>query len=671
VRPDQRSRQDGGYREDIDGLRALAVLSVIGFHFEAPRVFGGFVGVDLFFVISGFLITGIIQREMREGAFSFAGFYERRLRRLLPPLYVMIALMAIPSFHFLLTSERLDYFRSAVAAVTFTSNFFFWSQAGYFDHAALDKPLLHSWSLAVEEQFYLVLPPVLWLVLRFAGGARLALPMALAALGAVSLALCIWLTLTGRSESAFFMSPPRAFEFLIGAALTLDGVPVLRNRILQHALRGVAVVLILIPVFTYQQGPDFPGYRALLPCAGAVLFIWCGTGIPNRVRHPLSFLGILRLVGQMSYSLYLWHWPLFTFARFAKPGLVLTASDKTMLFALTVALSYLSWRFVEQPFRARTLVASRRDAFRCAGAGSVLLLAGLGVGIWTSRVSSDADRAAAQLEAYSSYDFRPLYRFGSCFAPAGGTFDQTCVGLVAGKTNVLLWGDSLAAHYFHGLSRNADAEGLHILQATQPACMPTFDAAAQGHLPCRSFDTQLQAYFADHKPDLVILSADWLEYARPPRFDAMIADLKLTIARLNASGIRIVLLGPSVQFKSRLPAMLLRAQVGGAEIRADDFVLPDIFALDGMMQAALPGHDGFSYMSVLDAVCPARQCPVAIDAGIPLSWDHAHLTAEGSDYVTARLLPKLLNLPLSFRGDAKHRTRNLEIPGLVLRTIPE
>jgi peptidoglycan/LPS O-acetylase OafA/YrhL len=649
ARPDSYTRQDGGYREDIDGLRALAVLSVIGFHFEAPRVFGGFVGVDMFFVISGFLITGIIQREMREGIFSFADFYERRIRRLLPPLYVMIALMAIPSVHFLLASERLDYFRSAAAAVTFTSNAFFWLQSGYFDHAAVEKPLLHTWSLAVEEQFYLVLPPILWMVLRFAKGARLALPIALAAIGAMSLSLCIWLTLTGRSESAFFMSPPRAWEFVIGAAFALDGVPVLRNRVLQHVLRAVAVVLILVPVFTFQQGPDFPGYQALLPCAGAALFIWCGTGIPNRVRHPLSFLSILRSVGQISYSLYLWHWPLFTFARFAKPGLVLTLGDKTVLFALTVALSHLSWRFVEQPFRARMWVASRRDAFRYAGAASALVLAGLAVGILSGRVPSDADRAAAQLDAYNSYDYRPLYRFGSCFAAAGGTFGETCVGLAAGKINVLLWGDSLAAHYFHGLSGHAAPQGLHILQATQPACMPTFELAAQGYPPCRGLASQMQAYFGDHKPDLVILSADWLEYARPPRFDAMIADLKVTIARLNASGIRVVLLGPAVQFKSRLPSMLLRAQVGGTEIRADDVVLPDIFPLDRMMRSALPAHGGFSYVSVLDTVCPERQCPVTIEGGIPLSWDHAHLTAEGSDHVTARLLPKL-GLPSSTVG---------------------
>jgi len=622
-------------------LRALAVLSVIGFHFAAPRMFGGFVGVDMFFVISGFLITGIIQREMREGAFSFAGFYERRLRRLLPPLYVMIALMAIPSFLVLLTSERLDFFRSAAAAVTFASNIFFWSQSGYFDHAALDKPLLHTWSLAVEEQFYLVLPPVVWMVLRFAKGARPALPIALLAIGAVSLALCIWLTLTGRSESAFFMSAPRAWEFLIGAALTLDGVPVLRDRRLQHVLRGVAVVLILVPVFTYQQGPDFPGYRALLPCLGAALFIWSGTGIPNRVRHPLSFLGILRFVGQISYSLYLWHWPLFTFARFLKPGLVLTLGDKTVLFALTVALSYLSWRWIELPFRGRMWIATRRGAFQWAGTASALLLAGLAWGMLSSRATSDSDRSAAQLDGYNAYNYQPLYRFGNCFAPASGTLDESCIAPAAGKTNVLLWGDSYAAHYVHGLNNNAGTDDLHILQATQPACMPTFDAVAPGQAPCRGLASQMQAYFQDHKPDLVILSADWLEYARPPRFDRMIADLDVTIARLNASGIRVVLLGPALQFKSRLPSMLARAEVRGLEIHADDVVLPDIFALDRMMQAALPAHDGISYVSVLDAVCPARQCPLTTESGVPLSWDHAHLTAEGSVLVTAKILPKL------------------------------
>jgi peptidoglycan/LPS O-acetylase OafA/YrhL len=629
-----------GYREDIDGLRALAVLSVIGFHFEAPRVFGGFVGVDIFFVISGFLITGIIQAEMREGTFSFARFYERRVRRLLPALYAMIALCAIPACHYLLTSERLEFFRSAAAAVSFTSNFFFWLQTGYFDHAAVEKPLLHTWSLAVEEQFYLALPPLLWAAVRLSGGKRWALPVALAVIGGASLALSIWLIATGASENAFFMSPPRAWEFLIGGAIAIEGFPVLHNRVLQHIVRGIAVVLILIPVFFYQQGPDFPGYRALLPCAGAALFIWCGSGIPNRVRHPLSFLSGLRFCGQISYSLYLWHWPLFTFARFSKASLTLDLVDKTLLFVLTVIISYLSWRFVEQPFRDRRLAPTRRAAFGTAIFATLILMAGSAGGIVLSETPSQSDRAAAKLDAYNAYDYHPLYRFGSCFAPAGGRFDDACLELEAGKTNVLLWGDSLAAHYFYGLSKTAGPQ-FEILQATQPACMPTLNAAAQGIASCRGFAAQMQALFAGRKPDLVIMSADWLEDARPPRFDGMIADLRTTISRLSGFGLRVVLLGPAVQFRSRLPSMLARASLRNVDARANDLVLPDIFALDRMMQSALPKADGFSYVSVVDAICPEQQCPLTIDGGIPLSWDHAHLTAEGSVYVMRRLAPML------------------------------
>jgi peptidoglycan/LPS O-acetylase OafA/YrhL len=630
-----------GYREDIDGLRALAVLSVIGFHFEAPRVFGGFVGVDIFFVISGFLITGIIQAEMREGSFSFARFYERRVRRLLPALYAMIALTAIPAFHYLLTSERLEFFRSAAAAVTFTSNFFFWLQSGYFDHAAVEKPLLHTWSLAVEEQFYLALPPMLWAAVRFSNGHRSALPIALAVIGGGSLVLSIWLIASGASETAFFMSPPRAFEFLIGSAIAIEGFPVLHNRLAQHVVRAIAVVLILIPVFSYQQGPDFPGYRALLPCAGAALFIWSGSGIPNRVRHPLSFLSVLRFCGQISYSLYLWHWPLFTFARFSKASLTLDLIDKTTLFVATVIISYLSWRFVEQPFRDRRLAPARGAAFGIAAFATLILLAGSAGGIALSRTASDRERTAAQLDAYNAYDYQPLYRFGSCFSPARGSFDDACLKLAAGKTNLLLWGDSLAAHYFHGLDKATGSRALNILQATQPACMPTLNAAAQATASCRGLAAQMLAFFADRKPDLVILSADWLEYARPPRFDGMIADIRNTIASLDGLGIRVALLGPAVQFRSRLPSMLARANLRNVDARADDIILPDIFPLDRMMRAALPNADGFFYISVVDAICPARQCPLTIDGGIPLSWDHGHLTAEGSVYVMSRLAPML------------------------------
>jgi peptidoglycan/LPS O-acetylase OafA/YrhL len=628
------------YREDIDWLRAIAVLAVVAFHFEAPAVFGGFVGVDIFFVISGYLITGIIQSEVKSGTFSFAQFYERRVRRLLPALYAMVALTAIPSFHYLLTSERAEFFRSVAAVVTFTSNFFFWFQTGYFDHAAVEKPLLHTWSLAVEEQFYLALPLLLWALLRLARG-RNVLPIALGTLGVASFALSIWLMRTDRSATAFFMSPPRAWEFLIGGLIATPDFPVLRHALAQQIARGIALVLIAIPIFSLRQGPGFPGFNALTPCIGAAMFIWSGIGVPTLKRSPYSPLNAAKFFGQISYSLYLWHWPLFTFARFSKSSLVLDAGDKIVLFVLTVLISYLSWRFVEQPFRKGTLASTRVAAFRIAGLATVALLAGSVAGIVLSRTPSDADRVALQLESYNAYNYQPLYRFGSCFAPASGIFDNSCLGFAPDKTNVLLWGDSLAAHYFHGLARTTDPQTINILQATQAACMPTFNAAAQGNASCRSFAGQMEAFFRDHKPSLVILSADWLEYSRPPRFDGMIADLKQTISALNNAGMDVVLLGPAVQFRTRLPSMLMRAHLRHVEPRPDEFMLPDIFLLDEKMKAALPAQDKFSYVSVVDTICPARQCPIIIDGGIPLAWDHAHLTAEGSVYVMERLAPML------------------------------
>jgi peptidoglycan/LPS O-acetylase OafA/YrhL len=628
------------YREDIDWLRAIAVLAVVAFHFEAP-VWGGFVGVDIFFVISGYLITSIIQSELKDGSFSFARFYERRVRRLLPALYVMVALTAIPSFHYLLASERAEFFRSVASVVTFTSNFFFWFQTGYFDHAAVEKPLLHTWSLAVEEQFYLALPITLWLVMWAARGRQFAGPAFLVTLSLASFALSVWLMKSDASANAFFMSPPRAWEFLIGGLVAVEGLPVLRQRLAQQIARSVSLIVLAIPIFGLRQGPGFPGLNALAPCIGAAMFIWSGIGVATRSRHALAPLEIIRFFGRISYSLYLWHWPLFTFARFAKNGLVLDLTDTLALFALTVAISYVSWRHVEQPFRDRTLAPTRAAAFRLAGAASVALLAASAIGFFAGRMPSETDQVAQRLEAYDTYDVRSLYRTGTCFGPPNVTFGASCVSSAPGMPNWLLWGDSFGAQYFHGLHAFTASHAVNLMQATQPACMPTFNAAAQGHISCRDFAERMETFFRNHKVDLVVMAADWLEYGRGQRFDGMIADLKRTIARLSDAGIAIALLGPAVQFKARLPSMLVRAHLRGIEPRADDFVLSDIFAFDTRMKAALAPSAKFSFISVVDAVCPARQCPITVAGDIPLAWDHAHLTAEGSVYVMGKVGPLL------------------------------
>jgi len=247
---------------------------------------------------------------------------------------------------------------------------------------------------------------------------------------------------------------------------------------------------------------------------------------------------------------------------------------------------------------------------------------------------------AARLDAYNAYEYRPLYRWGSCFGGNSGTVDQACLALAPGKKNVLLWGDSFAAQYAYGLRKTIDPQAVNLLQATEPACMPTLSVSAQGVASCRNLAAQMETYLRDHKPDLVILSADWLEYSRPPRFPSMISDLRKTIQLLTTSGIHSVLLGPSIQFRTRLPSMLARAHLRGIDPHPDDLLLRDIFVADHAMKSALPEIEGFSFVSVIDHACPQRQCPLMI-GDVPLSWDYAHLTAEGSAYVIESLIPAL------------------------------
>jgi len=564
----------------------------------------------------------------------------------------------------LLSSERVEFFRSAAAVVTFVSNIFFWRQSGYFDHAAVEKPLLHTWSLAVEEQFYLVLPVVVWAVLRLARGRRLALPMSLALLAAGSFVLGLILMRDNASAGAFFLSPPRAWEFLLGSLVAVSGLPAPRPGPAQRLARVLALVLMAIPILSLRPGPGFPGVNALAPCLGAALFLWSGVGVANVPRSRLSPLNVAAFFGRISYSLYLWHWPLFAFARFAKPGLALDGWERAALFALTVAVATLSWRFVEQPFRTHQLAATPRAAFGLAALASLLLLVGSGVGLLRAGAASDADRAAQRYDAYNSYDMKPVYRYGTCFTTSDGRVAEDCLRPVTGKTNVLLWGDSFAAHYYRGLAAHLDPATVNIMQASQPTCMPTFSAETQGLAACRAFASQMRDYLATARPDLVVMSADWLENARPPRFGGMVRDLRLTLARLSEAGIPVVLLGPSVQFRARLPSMLARATLRGVTPDPAVFVRSDIFALDAAMQAAMPTGEGLSYVSILAALCDNGRCPLTV-GDVPLSFDHAHLTAEGSDAVMAKVAPLLLpdNTELSSRQQADDRAHQADGEG--------
>lgn len=358
------------YRREIDGLRAVAVSSVVLFHAGVPFIPGGFVGVDVFFVISGFLITSLILTEKAAGRFSLLSFYERRARRILPALFLVVA-ACIPFAWLWLTPLDLTKFaRSVIAVSWFTSNLHFLGEKGYFDPVAELKPLLHTWSLAVEEQFYLFFPPLLMLVWRFAKSRLIWIALAAAI---ASLAFAQWAAIK-EPDLAFYVLPSRAWELLIGALLAILPArhrDALASNRFAEKLSALGLLSIVGAVLAFDRTTPTPGLLFLLPTLGAALIIVFarpGT-LTGALLGSRPFVGL----GLISYSAYLWHWPLFTFARYrspAEPSAWLVA----ILTVATFALAYLSWRFVERPFRDRRRF-SRTQIFAFAGAGTAAMLA--------------------------------------------------------------------------------------------------------------------------------------------------------------------------------------------------------------------------------------------------------------------------------------------------------
>lgn len=608
------------HRRDIDWLRAVAVITVIGFHFEIPGFRGGFVGVDIFFVISGLLIGRMIQSEMSAGTFSFLDFYERRIRRLIPALYAMLIVVALAGNGVLFGSERSDFLRSILGVATFTSNIMFWSQSGYFERAASEKPLLHTWSLGIEEQFYILLPIVLWLLFRIQ---NIVLRRAcIAALATCSFLVSQWI-LNRDAAASFFLIQSRAWELLAGVMLTW--LPVMRLGWIAHVLRVVGLTLIAIAVLSYTPRIAFPGLNALLPVVGAALFLSAGPS-PLRARP-------IELIGQMSYSLYLWHWPIFTLAKLSSITQTVTAPEKLVLFALLAAAASASYFLIERRFRYAPV--SQRTIFIGSGAATALLVA---VAIFgTTSIS-----ASVQVAHSKTYETQlpPAYD-GSCFVqdwthnkhPECFTFDPQ-------KPVALLWGDSLAAQYYPGLSGEVP-NNITLLEATGAACFPTFNPIIMQKDYCAPLANTVRAFLKTTPVRLLIMSADWLTYSQDAGLERFISNLKTTIAEV---GVPVLLLGPSVQFKGRLPSILTRAYARAGKLPdTRDILLDEVAKLDGEMKSAFKSVEGVTYISALDTICPRENCPLVVGNDVPLILDHAHMTVEGSKYAGHVLAPLIFS----------------------------
>ena len=529
------------YRSEIDGLRAVSVLGVVSYHAAPRTITGGFVGVDVFFVISGFLITSNILADHAAGRFSILGFYEKRARRLLPALAAVLIATTLAALLLLPPRELTEYARSLLGVSGFFSNVHFYKQTGYFAPLAADQPLLHTWSLAVEEQFYIVWPLVVAFAVR--GRSRLLRPLIWTAT-ALSLAAAQW-ELARDPAGSFYLVPFRAWELGLGALLAVGALPKPR-RSAAELLSALGLGMIVGAMLLFDQTTPFPGFAAALPCVGAVLFLHATQGTPTVTAKVMSLRPTV-FVGLISYSLYLWHWPVLVLGRaaLARPLAGATASGAVML---ALCLAALSWRFVERPFRARGFL-SRATVLR-GGATFLAVSALAGVGLIATnglRAYASADVLAAERDE-DSKDW-------TCLAPPKATAPialSRCVhGGRSDAYDVLLWGDSHANHIAPGLAEVANARGLTIREASEGACQPSFEAATAGSPECAAFNRAVLAEARRQRGlRLIIVSARWTKL-----IDRIVADdstFERTEARLEPvlrSTLRVIRrsFGPEVQ----------------------------------------------------------------------------------------------------------------------------
>jgi peptidoglycan/LPS O-acetylase OafA/YrhL len=632
------------YRPDIDGMRAVAVLLVVFNHLTTTRCRGGYIGVDVFFVISGYLIGATILAEMRAGEFTLANFYERRIRRIFPALFVMLMVASALAYVCLLPSEVIAFAKSLIAAMLSVSNMLFWLQSGYFDVASGSKPLLHTWSLGVEEQFYIVFPLFLLAVYRWFPRA---MKSALWSVVVVSLALAAWFAYQPGDTTAFFVAPLRSWELLLGAIASQGYLPKMKTPLQRNVGSLAGLMLILIPAMTYTAATPFPGIAAVPPVVGAVLLIGAGDSGSSLVGRLLSWRPVV-FIGLISYSLYLWHWPLKVFysANLAFQRVQHAEKiEQVTVFVGSLVLATLSWRFVETPFRKGKYRPARRRLFAMSavGAGWIAAMAALMIGThgFASRFSADvlqADRFAAMGPA-------PGWRSGECFIEVGktlggaddlSTFDKTtCMHEDPSKRQYLLYGDSHAADLYPGLV--SVFPELNILQANVSSCVPQMKMSEQGESAC----SQLSAYiFGDflihHHVDGVLLSAHWQDDELP--------ELGRTVAWLKQRGIPVIVIGPGIEFNGSMPRLVAVWMRDGRPAGfMDDFRSHQPEELDRTMAKLARDQWKVPYISVYDDLCRSQAeivakaqpemaggCPVFGVQGAPLLVDSNHFSEEGS-----------------------------------------
>ena len=655
------------YRPDIDGLRAIAILAVVLNHAGIPLLGGGFTGVDIFFVISGYLIGGQIHAELRAGSFIFAGFYRRRAKRILPAFFAVLLFVLAAGLILLSPSDLARLSRSACAAAVSTSNILFWHSANYFDTRSDLNPMLMTWSLGIEEQFYAVIPLLLVLLVRIRRSASLPVILGLSALSF----LFSWIALGLYPSLVFYMLPARAWELGAGVALAIaeqDRSRDLLSAPAQEVLSLLAFVLIVAPLLVLNSTSSFPGPAALPSVLGTALLIAAPASLINRrilSQPPLVF------IGRVSYSWYLWHWPLLSFLHIVYGGATPVAITLAAL-AASFALAILSYFFIEQPFRRSRSAAPLPLRYAAATA----ILVAISATLWLTHGLPSRFPAFAQIESSNI----PISS-DPCLADIGDealNFSSACVQNSAppqgSQPALAVWGDSHAAALAPALRALAHQQGYAFAELAKASCPPILGAShfiprhPRLAAECFAFNARvLDLITRDPRIRVIVLSASWSGYLHrswqdgwlvtgpahtnemPPEDsirDALAHLLPATIRTLHAAGKQVIVFDdvPAFDFEpqwriytARIPARraiaswlrVANASDPGFAPPADSAVAS---AATALLQQALAGAPDATLVDLRPSLCEDPSRCMYRDRDTPLYLDNNHLSPAGAGY---------------------------------------
>ena len=608
------------YRADIDGLRALAVVAVVLYHVGIGSFSGGFVGVDIFFVISGYVIAGRLV-DVRDFD-SVIDFYIRRIRRIFPALFVTVVVTWLIGAFLFLPAQLDDLSRSTVATALSASNFYFWRNSGYFDASAQLRPLLHTWSLSVEEQYYLLLPAMVYAIANF-GKKRWAL--FLVPLAVVSFGLSVYATKVAPTAN-FMLLPTRFWELLLGGLMVFAPVRQLPWRFMREALGGIGLMLIAYAIFTFTDNTPFPGPNALFPCLGAAFLIYVGENRESpTLATRLASLKPLVWVGLISYSFYLVHWPIIVFSRYVILR-EFSPMESAAIVVLSLTLGFLSYRFIEQPFR-RPTSSTRVLMYRFGTAVSLLFAVGC-AGMLTrgmpQRFPSFVEQVIPGKDGWLE---------NVCFLSANQTWrswnEARCSRTGNEGKRVLLWGDSFAAHYIPGLIEHAASTPLNVIQYTSAGCRPILSYESYAQPNCHEFNSHALSLIKELKVQEVVISARWIKLGARG-----LDDLRDTLKTLKDLGVSVIVIGQSPEFPIDVQVIGYRYDAehgsGSWQISFDPKINSDLREIVAGLAV---------FIDPLKSICEGKQCPY-ISNGNYLYADFGHFSTYGSKLAITQYLSK-------------------------------